>query len=291
MTAMTANPANGTANTALASGGLVERLWRYRELVAMLAWRDVSVRYRHSMLGAAWAILPPFAMMAVFSFVFGSVANVSGERLTGHATVPYSLFAFCGLAPWMLLANGLTAATGSLVSNRRLVTKIYFPREVLPLSSILSALVDYGVAMGCLGLLIAYHHARDNGWTFHLHPAILAMPIVLFVQLLFMSALALLLSMANLFYRDVGFLFRSLVQLWMFVTCVVYDLRADAPWKRFIIEANPMTPIIRAYRDCLLFGTWPTDRGFIVAAGASLVLLAVAVRCFRRREEDFAEHV
>ena len=266
-------------------------LYRYRELIWMLAWRDIRVRYKHSLLGAAWAVVPPVAMMIIFTFVFGSVVQVDPQKLTGDATLPYQLFAFSGLVPWMFFANGLSGAIGSLVANRPLVTKIYFPREVFPLSSIISAFVDFVVAMVVLLGLVIFLHFRPNGWQYQLGWTVLYLPLVVVVQIMFMIGLGLLLSMANLFYRDVGFIFRSVIQLWLFVTCVVYQLNATAGWKRALIQLNPMTPIIRAYRDCLIMGRSPFDLAYLNAIGVSMMVVLVGWWWFRRREFDFAENI
>ena len=266
-------------------------LYRYRELMWMLAWRDIRVRYKHSLLGAAWAVVPPLATMMIFAFVFGIVTDQRLQTLTGHPSLPYSLFAFSGLVPWMFFANGLTNAIGSLVSNRPLVTKIYFPREVFPLASIGSAFVDFAIASGVLIFLAVILHFMPNYWSYQFHWTVLLLPIVVAVQIAFMIGLSLLLSMANLFYRDVGFLFRSIIQLWMFITCVVYQLEAHTPWKRAVIQLNPMTPIIRAYRDCLIFGRSPFDLPFLNAAAVSITLLIAGWWWFRQREFEFAENI
>jgi len=276
------------------SRGLAHRialLIRYRELMWMLAWRDIRVRYKHSVLGALWAVIPPLATMLIFAFVFGTVVQIDRQKLTGDAALPYVLFAFSGLVPWMFFANGLTAATGSLVSNRQLVTKIYFPREVFPISTVISSFVDFLIASAVLVVLALLLHFQGNGWTYRPHWSILLTPLVVAVQICLMLGLGLLLSMANLFYRDVGFIFRSIIQLWMFVTCVVYQLEATAGWKRVVIQLNPMTPIIRAYRDCLVFGRSPLDASFLGATAVSIMILIVGWHWFRRREFDFAEHV
>jgi lipopolysaccharide transport system permease protein len=287
MTTMTATPVDAQPRAARP----LAQLFKHRHLIWLLAWRDIRVRYKHSVLGAAWAVLPPIAMMLVFNFVFGAVTDINRQKLTGHPTLPYCLFAFCGLVPWMFLANGLTAATGSLVANRQLVTKVYFPREVLPLSSIVSALIDFVVAGAILILLTAYYHFRSGAWIYQFHWSILLTPLVVAAQIAFMCGAGLILSMANLFYRDVGFLFRSLIQLWMFLTCVIYQLDATAGWKRLLIQLNPMTPIIRAYRDCLLFGRSPLTPSFAAASAISMLLLVVGWHWFRRREFEFAEYI
>jgi homopolymeric O-antigen transport system permease protein len=269
----------------------IAQLFKHRELIWTLAWRDIRVRYKHSALGAAWAVLPAVAMMLVFNFVFGAVADIDRQKLTGHASLPYCLFAFSGLVPWMFLANGLSSATTSLISNRQLVTKVYFPRAVLPLSAICSAFVDFLIAGGILALLTGYYHFSSDAWQFEWHASILLLPLVMMVQVIFMCGMGLLLAMANLFYRDVGFLFRSLIQLWMFLTCVVYRLDATAGWKRLVVQLNPMTPIIRAYRDCLLLGRFPLDASFAGATATSILLLVIGWRWFRSREMEFAENI
>lgn len=282
------------ANTFLHVGSSQPRLallWRYRELMWMLAWRDIRVRYKHSVLGAAWAVLPAAAMMLIFTFVFGQVVQVNSQKLTGSPHLPYALFAFAGLVPWTFFANGLTGAIGSLVSNRPLVTKIYFPREVFPISAILSAIVDFAVGLAVMAVLAVVFHFQDNGWHYQFHSAIFWTPVVMLVQFIFMLGLGFVLSMANLFYRDVGFLFRSIIQLWMFITCVVYQLDATSGWKRALIQMNPMTPIIRAYRDCLISGRSPFDAAFGWAAAVSITTLFVGAWWFRRREHLFAEMI
>ncbi len=276
------------------SGDVTQRLgtlYRYRGLMWMLAWRDIRVRYKHSALGAAWAIVPPLAMMMIFTFVFGSVINLDNQKLTGSATLPYPLFAFSGLVPWMFFANGLSVAIGSLVANRQLVTKIYFPREVFPIAAVISAFVDFLIATLVLVGLAVVFHVMSNGWSYQFHWTLVFIPLVIAVQVMFMIGLGLLLSMANLFYRDIGFLFRSIIQLWMFVTCVVYQLEATTGWKRAIIQLNPMTPIIRAYRDCLILGRSPFDIPFLGAAAVSIMFFLVGWWWFRRREYDFAENI
>lgn len=265
-------------------------LWRYRELTWMLAWRDIRVRYKHTLLGAAWAVAPPLMTMFIFTFIFGTVVGIEKSRLTGSESIPYALFALAGLVPWMFFANGLSSAVSSLTANRQLVTKIYFPREVFPLASVMSAIVDFAVSMlALLGLGIYLHFS--GGWAFQIHPAIVWLPVVVAVQLILMIGLSFLLSMANLYYRDVGLIFRSFIQLWLFGTCVVYNLEPTAGWKRMLIQLNPMTPIIRAYRDCLITGQMPFDASFIGAAVTSIGILMVGWSWFRHCEFDFAEHI
>lgn len=282
-------------NSAIAPGsntlfGRIVLLWRYRELMWMLAMRDIRARYKHSVLGAAWAVLPPVTMMLIFAFVFGSVVDVDRRVLTGNEQLPYSLFALSGLVPWTFFATGASGAVTSLIANRALVTKVYFPREVFPLSAIISAFVDFLISGVLLVLLMVYMHFASD-WRMQFTPTLFLLPIAVTVQVVFMLGLSLLLSMANLFYRDVGFIFRTVVQLWMFLTCVVYHLEATKGWKRTLIQLNPMTPIIRAYRDCLFEGRSPFDWSYWLAIGVSITLCITAWYWFARREADFAEHI
>lgn len=267
----------------------LRRLGAYRELTWMLTWRDIRVRYKHSMLGAAWAVIPPVMMMGIFTFVFGTVSQLNPQTLTGHASLPYSLFALSGLVPWTFFANSLQAATISLVSNRQLITKIYFPREVFPVAAVGSAFIDFVISTVVLVAFALFVHFGGGPWRFEIGWPMLALPVVVVVQLALTVGIGLLLSMANLFYRDVGFLFRSFIQLWMFVTCVVYQLEPTAAWKRALIQLNPMTPIIRAYRDCLLMNRNPFDWNFVQASLFSVAVLALGWLWFSRREFDFAE--
>jgi len=274
--------------------GLLPRLSllrAYRELMWMLAWRDIRVRYKHSLLGGAWAVLPLLAMMVIFTFVFGTVSQLDPQKLTGHPSLPYWLFAFSGLVPWTFFANGLTAATGSLVSNRQLVTKVYFPREVFPIAAIGSAFVDFLIASAAVVVLGLAMRFTASEWRYALPWTVVFLPLVVAVQVVLMLGLGLLLSMANLFYRDVGFLFRSVIQLWMFLTCVVYQLEPTAAWKWAVVQLNPMTPIIRAYRECLLLGQSPLNPSFGTAAAVSFAVLLFGWLRFARSERDFAEHI
>ena len=278
-------PPNGDAPAI----GRIAALYQYRELLWMLAWRDIRVRYKHSVLGIAWAVLPPVLMVGIFTFVFGTINQINPAGLTGHATLPYSLFAFAGLVPWTFFANGLTAATSSLVSNRQLVTKIYFPREVFPLAAIVSAFIDFLIASVVLVGYATFLHFSSGDWRYELQISLLLLPIVVAVQVVLMLGLSLMLSMANLFFRDVGFLFRSIIQVWMFFTCVLYQLEATAGWKRLAIQLNPMTPIIRAYRDCLILGRNPFDLAFASASLSAVAALILGWMWFGRRECRFAE--
>ena len=263
----------------------LSELVRYRLLLASLIWRDLRVRYKQSILGMAWALLLPLAMMLIFTFVFTKAVKVVGGL---KIDMPYPLFAYIGLVPWTFFSSALNGAVNSLVANRNLVTKVYFPREVFPLSSIGSAFADFCVAGTVLiGLVLFFHMTTE--WRFQLHSSILFVPVVVTIQILFTCGLGMMLAMANLFFRDVRQLFSVSIQLWMFLTCVVYPIHNDGSWWGIVAVCNPMTPIIQAYRDCIVIGNWPHGGAFWGAAICSVLVFVVGWYGFRKLSFKFAE--
>ena len=258
---------------------------RFVDLVANLTWRDLRVRYAQSLLGVAWAVVLPLAMMLVFTFVFTRAIDASALIGVG---MPYALYAYTGLVPWTFFAASLTASVNSLVANRNLVTKVYFPREAFPISCVAAAMVDFCVALAVLGGLMLYFHVRGD-WTARLGPAVLFLPVVVAVQIAFTVGLGLLLAMSNLFYRDVRHLVGAGVQLAMFVSAVVVPVPTDGSWLAWLIGLNPMVHVIGAYRDCLLAGRLPDPAGFGYASVASAIVLTGGWLCFRRAAHRFAE--
>jgi len=260
----------------------------YRELLGMLAWRDIRVRYRQSLLGAAWAVAPAALTMLVFVFVFRHTMGL--EDLTGGSDLPYPLFAMAGLVPWTFLSNGLNGAVGALLANRSLVTKVCFPREVFPLASILAAGADFLVA-GALVVALAAGYAFFTPWEFRIGTGFWLLPLVVAVQLTLMIGAGLLLAMGNLYYRDVGFIFRALLPLMMFVTNVVYPLRSPDPAIDRLIRLNPMVPILDGYRAALSPDVAFPYVSFGIAAALSLMLCAAGWALFHAREYEFAERI
>lgn len=254
----------------------------YRTLLWTLAWRDIRVRYKQSLLGILWAMFIPVSMMLLFSFVFTRIVKVETD-------VPYPIFAYCGLLPWQFFSSATTAATNSLVANRSLVTKIYFPSEVFPLSSIVAALVDFLVgAIVLVGLMIYYAITSSPvtiSWTvFFVVP-------VIFVQLLFTAGLSFLLAMSNLFFRDVRYIYSVIITLWMFASSVVYPMKVSDSNLQMLLNLNPMTPILDAYRDVLLRGQLPDWGAFGYAAGVSVFLFMAGWVSFYKMQYKFAEKV
>jgi lipopolysaccharide transport system permease protein len=255
---------------------MIGEQFEYRELLYQMTMRDIRLRYKQTVMGFGWAIFMPLLNTAIFSVIFMRVAPI-------ETPVPYPVFAYCGLMTWNFFASSLKFAVNSLTSNANLVTKIYFPREVFPFSSVIVSVVDLVVASFVLAGLMAWYRVGVS-------PALLFVPVVLAVQLAFTVGIALLLSMGNLFYRDVKYLFEVVVTVWMFATSVVYPVEMVRGKLGTLMRLNPMTPIIDAYRDTILFGRLP-GVPFVTATVISLVLLAAAWLMFHRSEFQFAENV
>jgi len=258
-------------------GEALRELVRYRELLFMLAWRDIKARYKHSLAGIGWAVFVPVVMMVVFGTVLRRVATID----TG--SIPYPIFLYCGLVPWQFFQQSVLRGTQSLVGNRNLVTKIFFAREVLPLAAILTAGFDFLVASTVLAGMMVWYKIVPT-WT------IVFVPLVLAIQLAFSAGVVLILSMTNLFYRDVGQAINVMMTAWMFATAVVYPL-GNTGWWRVLNTLNPMTPIITSYRDLILKGALPDWSSLGPAAGVSAAILVAAWAAFHHNEFRFAENV
>jgi homopolymeric O-antigen transport system permease protein len=249
----------------------------YREVLWSMTRRDIVLRYRQAIMGFGWAIAMPVLNMVVFSVIFTRVTTI-------ETSLPYPIFAYAGLLPWNLFQSSLRFATSSMTTNTVLVTKIYFPREMFPFSAILVCLVDFVVAATILVGLMAYYGIGVT-WT------VFFLPVVLVVQLAFTSGIALLLAMGNLFFRDVKYLQEVVVAAWMFATSVVYPVDQIDGKLGLVLQLNPMTPIIDAYRACLLRGELPAAEPFLAASVISFATLALAWVAFHRAEFRFAENI
>lgn len=252
-------------------------LWSYRELLYFLAWRDVKVRYKQTALGAAWAIIQPLFTMIVFSVFFGKLGNIPSDGL------PYPIFAYVALLPWQLFAQSLSFSSQSVVAEGRLITKVYFPRLIIPLSSVLAGLVDFGVAFAILLVLMTYYQVAV---TFK----IIFLP--LFVLLALMSAMAggLWLSALNVKYRDVRYAVPFLVQLWMFVSPVAYPSSMVPDKWQWLYGLNPMAGVIEGFRWALL-GSTPPFSTIYVSSVLAVVLCIGGLYYFRNTERLFADLV
>jgi lipopolysaccharide transport system permease protein len=248
----------------------------YRELLATIVRRDLMLRYKQTVMGFGWALFMPLLNTVIFSVIFMRVAPV-------ETPVPYPLYAFCGLAAWNFFASALRFAVTSLTSNPSLVTKVYFPREIFPFAAVLVALVDFAVASTMLIVLMAYYGIGVS-WTLAFLPA------VVLVHVIFTAGVALLLSMGNLFYRDVKYLFDVVLSVWMFATSVVYPVDRIGGWLGPLLGLNPLTPIVDAYRNVILLGQAPGP-AFFGAGAFACGLLIVAWFRFHRAEFEFAENL
>ena len=253
-------------------------LWDYRELLYFLTWRDVKVRYKQAALGVAWAILQPLFTMIIFSVIFGSLVKVDSEG------IPYPVFSFAALLPWQFFSGALSRAGGSLVMNNNLLTKIYFPRLVIPLSAVGAGLVDFGISfVVLLGLMLVY--GITPTW------AVLTLPFFILLSAMAALAVGLWLSALNVQYRDVQYLIPFIVQVWMYASPVVYSAQVvPQGLGRIIYGLNPMAGVIEGFRWALL-GTQPPDLLFLVSVAVVIVLLITGLIYFRQMEESFADIV
>ncbi|HEX5437645.1 MAG TPA: ABC transporter permease [Gemmatimonadaceae bacterium] len=256
---------------------MLAEMLEYRELLYSMARRDLLLRYKQTAMGFAWAFFMPVLNMIIFSVIFTRVTKL-------NVNVPYPIYAYAGLLPWSFLASSLRFSVISLTGNIPLVTKVYFPREVFPFAAILVSLVDFAVGATFLAALMVYYGIGVS-W------AILFLPVVLLVQVVFIAGMALLLSMSNLYFRDVKYIFEVVVTVWMFATSVVYPVQSIGGRLGAILALNPMTPIIEAYRAVLLHGTLPDPEPFLLAAALSCVVFAVGWLTFHRAEFQFAERI
>jgi ABC-type polysaccharide/polyol phosphate export permease len=249
----------------------------YRELLYEMTRRDLLIRYKQTIMGFGWAVFMPLVNTAVFSVIFTRVAPIPTD-------VPYPLFAYCGLLAWNFSASTLRASVVSLTSNAGLVTKVYFPREIFPFSAMLVALVDLLVGSSVLVALMAWYRVPPSIY-------IVVLPLVVAIHVMFTAAVALFVAMANLFYRDVKYIFEVVITLWMFATSVLYPVRTMTGRLGTVLRLNPMTAIIDAYRD-VLFGTRPPDWTSLAAAATfSVAALTAAWLLFHRSEFEFAERI
>jgi lipopolysaccharide transport system permease protein len=250
-------------------------IWAYRELLFFLTWRDVKVRYKQTALGAAWAILQPLFMMIIFTIFFGRLAAVDS------AGIPYPVFALAGLVPWTFFSNAITASGNSLVGSANLITKVYFPRLIVPAAAMLAGLVDFVLAFVLLILLMFYYQIVPT-------IQLLFLPVLVLLTALFSLGVGTWFSALNVKYRDVRFALPFLIQLWLFVSSVILPSSAiPAKW-RWLLMLNPMSGIIEGYRSAL-FGLpfdWPS---LGIASGLTILTLLYAIYAFGRVERSFAD--
>jgi lipopolysaccharide transport system permease protein len=251
-------------------------LWRYRELLGFLAWRDIKVRYKQTTLGVLWALIQPAVTLAVFTFIFGKLANMPAGN------VPYPLLVLCGLLPWQLFAAAFSNASGSLVANTHLISKVYFPRLIVPLSSVAVALIDFCVVLVLLTALCLW-------WQFVPDWRIVLLPLFVVLTLVTAIGTGLWLTALTVKYRDFRFVVPFLLQVGLFLSPVGFSSTNLPNW-RFLYSLNPMVGAIDGFRWCLLRGEPALDPlNLAVSVGMALLLLASGIWYFRRTERTFAD--
>lgn len=253
-------------------------LWNYRELLYFFIWRDIKVRYKQTAIGAAWAVLQPFLTMLIFSLFFGKLAHIPSQGL------PYPIFYYSALLPWMYFAAALQNATNTIVENQRLITKVYFPRLDLPLSSVLSGLVDFGISFLMFVAMMVYYGIRPT-------PALLWLPAFLLFAVLTALGVGLWLAALNAMYRDVRYVLPFLVQFWMFASPVAYPASlVPAKW-RWLYGLNPMAGVIEGFRWSLTGNGEAPGRLVFISAVAVLAVLLGGIAYFQKMETVIADVV
>lgn len=253
-------------------------LWLYRELIYFLTWRDLKVRYKQTLLGAGWAVLQPVLSMVVFSIFFGGLLNVPSEG------VPYPIFSYAALLPWGMFAKALNDTARSLVSNRAMLTKIYFPRMVIPLASIFSGLADFLIAfIVMLGLMIYYQiPPTANIWT---------LPFFLLLAVVTALGVGLWLSSMNVLYRDIGYMIPYITNLWFYLTPIVYPASEVPEQWQAVYALNPMVGVVEGFRWALLNTSEPPGPMIFVSALIAVLIFISGMFYFRRMEKTFADMV
>lgn len=251
-------------------------VWRHRELLQFLVWRDVKVRYKQTMLGAGWAVLQPLLTMIVFSVVFGRLASVPSDGL------PYPIFAFAGLLPWQMFAFALTESTNSLVASQAVITKVYFPRLIVPLASVAVAVLDFCIAFTVLVAMMVWYGVG-------LRPAVVLLPLFLGLTILTAVSAGLWLSALNARYRDIRYAVPFLTQIWLFLSPIAYPASLVPEKFRWLYGLNPLAGTVEGFRWALLGSPAPQPAMIAVSASVVLCLLAGGLVYFRKTERTIAD--
>jgi lipopolysaccharide transport system permease protein len=254
----------------------LRELWEYRELLFFLTWRDVKVRYKQTVLGASWAVIQPFFTMVVFSVFFGRLAKMPSDG------IPYPIFSYAALVPWMFFANGLTQSANSLVGSANLIKKVYFPRLAIPIATVLGEAVDFTLAFGVLMLMMFFYGITPTA-------NVMWLPLFLMLALTTSLGVGLWLSALNVQYRDIRYVVPFLTQFWLFATPIAYPSSLlSEPW-RTIYGLNPMVGVVEGFRWALLGTNTAPGPTIIVSAVAAIAFLISGTFYFRRMERNFAD--
>ncbi len=254
----------------------LRELYAYHELLYFLTWRDVKVRYKQTLLGVAWALLQPLCMMAIFALFFGRLVGVPSDG------VPYPLFAFAGLLPWTFFSTAITSGGNSVVNSANLITKVYFPRLLVPTAAVAASLVDFAISFVALIALMIYYSVPVS-------PRLLMLPVLFLLLTAMALGFSILMAALNVRYRDIKFVLPFVIQLWFFASPIIYPSTLLPPRWQWVFALNPMTGIIEGFRASL-FGVrefnWPA---IAVSVVFTIVLLACATTTFKRMEQSFAD--
>lgn len=251
-------------------------VWKYRELLYFLTKRDIKVRYKQTVLGGLWAIIQPFLMMVVFTLFFGRLAKMPSDG------IPYPIFVYAGLLPWSYFANALSASGNSLVGSANLVTKVYFPRLIIPASASLAGLLDFFLAMLVMGGMMTYYRVVPG-------MGILLFPLLVGLTFFCAVGCGLWLSALNVQYRDIRYVIPFLIQIWMFVSPVIYPVSIVSERYQWLLALNPMGGVISAYRSSLL-GQTPIDWPLLGLSTVMITLIVLSgLYYFKRMEKTFAD--
>ena len=253
-------------------------LWKYRELFYVLAWRDVAVRYKQTIIGVAWALIRPFLTMIIFSVIFGHIA-----KLPSDGSVPYPLMVFAGTLPWALFSTSLTEGSNSLIGNTNLITKVYFPRLIVPTSTVVAALADFLTSFVVLLLIMAWYNFAPR-WQIALLPAFVVLAVIASIgPVLCMTAL-------NVKYRDFRYTIPFIIQLWLYISPVGFSSHVVPSQWRLLYSFNPLVGVIDGFRWCILGGESYLDLpGTAVSIGVAMFLFWLGIHLFRRTEKSFAD--
>lgn len=253
-------------------------LWRYRELVYFFIWRDIKVRYKQTLLGAAWAIIQPFFVMVIFNIFFGKLAKIPSDG------IPYPIFSYVALLPWQLFENGVRKAGNSLVSGRNLLTKVYFPRLAIPIATVIAGLVDFALALTILLGMMWFYDYSPTKW-------ILFTPLLLILALVTALGTGLWLSALNVTYRDIGYIIPFILRVWFFLTPITYSASIVPEEYQTIYALNPMTGVIQGFRWAMLGAGEPPSALILASTVAAVFLMISGLFYFRRMERTFADVV
>lgn len=255
----------------------LRELWQYRDLLYILTLRDIKVRYKQTILGVLWAVIQPLFMMIIFTLFFGRLAGISSDG------IPYSLFAYAGLVPWIFFSNAVNNSGNSLVGNSSLITKVYFPRMIIPIAAVGSGLIDFLISFALLALLMLYYGVSFS-------PNIIMLPILVLLTAFLATSFGMWMSALNVKYRDVRYALPFVIQLWMFVTPIIYPSSLIPDKWRWLFIINPLAGLIEGYRSAI-FGT-PFD---FLGIGVSIFIIFAALiysaYSFRQMERHFADIV